>query len=409
VDVGADIVRGGAVGVYMPSSILRHILLVTILLASVGVLGAACAPVAPTAAPHAIEPTPAAPGIEPTSGQSAIEATPVTPAIEPTAVPPAIEAAPAPPAIEPTPVTTATEVTAASPPIEAARAPPAVEPTPVPPPVEPTPVEPTVAPTQQPALKALPNAPRRLSELAPPYVSAEHVAIVDEDSGALLYGEAEHDRVAPASITKIATTLVALEHAPDLAMRVNVTVSGSALAARTGSSIMGLEPGENVSLETLLFGMMLPSGNDAAEQVAVALAGSRETYIHWMNDRVAQLGLQDTHFVNPHGLDANGHYSSAYDMALLGREAMHNPTFARLAGAATYRGDGFQLANLNRLIGFYAGADGIKIGYTGRAGKTIVASATHGGHRVYVTLMHSADLTGESSALFNWVWKTFAW
>jgi serine-type D-Ala-D-Ala carboxypeptidase (penicillin-binding protein 5/6) len=259
------------------------------------------------------------------------------------------------------------------------------------------------------ALKPLALAPRRVSETAPPAVTADYVAILDEDSGALLYGAREHDRVPPASITKIATTLVAIEHEPDLSERVDVTVSGSAMAARNGSSIMGLEPGEADSLLTLLYGMMLPSGNDAAEQVAIALAPSRETYVDWMNQRVQALGLRDTHFVNPSGLDAREHYSSAYDMSLLGREAMQNPTFRQLAGALTYRGDGYSLHNLNRLLGVYPGVDGVKIGSTGRAGKTMVTSVVHAGHRVYVTVMHSTDLPGDTTLLLNWVWKSFAW
>ena len=259
------------------------------------------------------------------------------------------------------------------------------------------------------ALKPLAVAPRRVADTDPAAVTADYVAILDEDSGALLYGAREHERVAPASITKIATTLVAIEHEPDLAERIQVTVSGSAMAARNGSSIMGLEPGENDSLLTLLYGMMLPSGNDAAEQVALALAPSRETYVDWMNQRVQALGLRDTHFVNPSGLDAREHYSSAYDMALLGREAMQNPTFRQLAGAATYRGDGYSLHNLNRLLGVYPGVDGVKIGSTGRAGKTMVTSAVHAGHKVYVTVMHSTDLPGDTTLLLNWVWKTFTW
>jgi D-alanyl-D-alanine carboxypeptidase len=259
------------------------------------------------------------------------------------------------------------------------------------------------------AVEPLAPAPRQVRGAGPPPVTARYVAVLDEDSGALLYGEDEHARVAIASITKIATTLVALERAPDLDARVPVTVSGSAMAARDHSSIMGLEPGREVSLRTLLYGMMLPSGNDAAEQVAVALGGSRETYVDWMNQEVAALGLQDTHFVTPSGMDAPEHYSSAYDMALLGRVAMQNETFRQLAGAATYRGDGYTMSNLNRLIGSYPGADGIKIGLTRAAGRTIVASATRDGHRVYVCLLRSQDLPGDSADLFNWVWRSFEW
>lgn len=285
-------------------------------------------------------------------------------------------------------------------------------PTSAPAPVPPTPVPAvaaTAAPPAQLALKPLPAGPRRIGETPPPPVTAEYVAIVDEVSGEVLFGQSEHTRVAPASITKIATTLVALEHEPNVERRVAVTISGSAMAARDGSSIMGLEPGEDVSVRTLLYGMMLPSGNDAAEQIALALAPAREAYVDWMNQRASALGLLDTHFVNPSGMDASGHYSSAFDMAMLGREAMRNDAFRALAGAASYRGDGYRLSNLNRLIGVYPGADGIKIGSTRRAGKTIVASATRAGHRVYIALLRSSDLPGDSTTLFNWVWRSFAW
>jgi D-alanyl-D-alanine carboxypeptidase len=108
-------------------------------------------------------------------------------------------------------------------------------------------------------------------------------------------------------------------------------------------------------------------------------------------------------------MDADDHYSSAYDMALLGRVAMQNETFRRLAGATTYRGDGYTMSNLNRLLGAYPGADGIKIGLTRAAGRTIVASATRDGHRVYVSLMRSRDLPGDSRLLFDWVWRAFEW
>jgi D-alanyl-D-alanine carboxypeptidase len=271
------------------------------------------------------------------------------------------------------------------------------------------PAEPTAAEPPPPPPPPVPAAPRRVSSAPPPPVTARHVAILDEASGELLYGQDEHNRVAPASITKIATTLVALEREPDLEKRIRVTISGSAMAARDGSSIMGLEPGRQVSLTTLLYGMMLPSGNDAAEQVALSLAGSRQSYVGWMNDTVTQLGLQDTHFVNPSGMDASGHYSSAHDMALLGRTAMRNETFRQLAGASSYRGDGYSLGTLNRLIGAYPGVDGIKIGLTRQAGRTIVASATRDGHRVYVSLLRSQDTPSDSTALFEWVWRTFNW
>src|SRR4030081_2994387 len=153
--------------------------------------------------------------------------------------------------------------------------------------------------------------------------------------------------------------------------------------------------------------MMLPSGNDAAEQVAVSLAGSRERYVVWMNEKVASLHLLDTHFVTPSGMDADEHYSSAYDMAILGRSAMQNPEFRSIVSTPFFVGDDYYMHNLNPLLGSYEGADGVKIGYTGIAGRTIVASATRDGHRVYVSLLGSRNLAGDSVALFDWVWRNF--
>jgi hypothetical protein len=269
-------------------------------------------------------------------------------------------------------------------------------------------ISPAVA--QQAGLTApLPAAPQRVANTAAPDTTAVHIAIIDDASGQLIYGEAPYSEVPQASTTKIATTIVALEREPDLSKRIKVTVSASAMVARDGSSTMGIEPGRSVSLDTLLHGMMLPSGNDAAEQVAVALADSRQEYVDWMNQEAAALGLKDTHFVNPSGMDAAGHYSSAYDMAMLARYAMHNATFRDLAGTPRYTSDGFLMQNLNRFLDLYPGADGVKIGYTDAALKTIVASATHDGHRVYISLMRSQDLVGDCTSLFNWVWDTFAW
>jgi D-alanyl-D-alanine carboxypeptidase len=263
------------------------------------------------------------------------------------------------------------------------------------------------APTQPPPTLA--GGPRQEGTDPAPRVTAPNIAIVDEGSGNLLYAQDAFSRRAPASITKIATTIVALERGPDIKTMFKTTVSASALVPCDGSSVMGLEPNDQVKLETLLFGMMLPSGNDAAEQVAFSLAGSRERYVAWMNEKVAALHLRDTHFVTPSGMDADDHYSSAYDMAMLGRYAMENPEFRVLASTPFFVGDDYYMHNLNPLLGSYPGADGVKIGYTEIAGRTIVASASRDGHRVFVSLMGSRNLGGDCIALFDWVWKTFRW
>ena len=181
------------------------------------------------------------------------------------------------------------------------------------------------------------------------------------------------------------------------------------MAARDGSSILGLEPGETVTLATLLYGLMLPSGNDAAEQVAVSLAGSRAAYAGWMNELADSLGLGDTRFVSVSGMDAPGHYSSAYDMALLSRAAMADVRFREIAAAPRYRGDGYNLTNLNRLLGNYPGADGVKTGFTDDAGRTMIASATRDGRRVFVSVMRSDNLVADTTALLDWSWRAFRW
>ena len=254
-----------------------------------------------------------------------------------------------------------------------------------------------------------PLAPSRASLVAPPKVSAAQIAVVDDATGLLLYGLDPHAPEAPASTTKIATASVALERAPDLARTIKITVDGAAMAARDGSSIMGLVPGQTLTVRTLLYGLLLPSGNDAAEQLAASLADTRAEYVGWMNDLVARLGLHDTHFLNPSGLDEDGHAASAYDLAQLARNAMRNPTFRTIVATPSYAAQGYKLVGHNPLLGVYPGVDGVKTGSTDAAGHTIVASATRDGHRVYVVLMHSDDLEADGSALFDWAWRAFQW
>src|SRR5438445_4175167 len=350
-------------------------------------------PAAPTPTPLVVEPTPAPPTLAPPTPvpptpvpPTPVPPTPVPPTpVPPTAVPtprptpvptPAATATPAPPTPTPDPTRAAQQAycDAASPPAHL----------PLPPIALFIHITPPDVATQA---TTTAGGPRREGTEPAPHVSAPHVAVLDEASGNLLYAQDAFSRHAPASITKIATTIVALERGPALQTVFTTSVSATALVCCDGSSVMGLEPDDHVKLETLLYGMMLPSGNDAAEQVAISLAGSRERYVSWMNEKVASLHLRDTHFVTPSGMDSDEHYSSAYDMAMLGRYAMQKPEFRTLAATPRFVGDDYYMHNLNPLLGSYAGADGVKIGYTEIAGRTIVASATPDGHRVYVSLM----------------------
>ncbi len=271
-------------------------------------------------------------------------------------------------------------------------------------PLPPTPTA-TVAPTPAPAV-VVPPGPRKVTDAEPPDISAAYAVLVDGDSGQILFGRNAHGRVAPASLTKIVTAQVTLDHVADLNQVVTVDVDSRVMY---DSTIMGLTPGMSVSVRALLYGLMLPSGNDAAIALAEYVGGSQAGFVDMMNARVRELGLQDSHFMNPHGLDADGHYSSPYDMVMLARRGMQSPAFAALAAAKSWQGEGFSLTNLNKMLWLYPGADGVKVGYTDNSGRAIVASATVGGHRVYVGLMRAPDMLNDCTALFNYAFNNYAW
>lgn len=241
-----------------------------------------------------------------------------------------------------------------------------------------------------------------------PDIIAESAVIVDGATGKVVYAKNAHARMAPASTTKIMTAIVALENGrlDDL---VQIDVNGYAMA---GSSIMGITPGEVLTLEDLLYGLMLPSGNDAALAIARHIGGSETEFVRMMNEKAAQLGLKNTHFVNPHGLDDDKHYSSAYDLAMMGRYGMNNPVFARIVGTRAYTARGkatYHLVTGNRLLGQYEGADGVKTGYTEASGQSFVASVSRDGHRVLVSLIRSSDRARDARMLFDYFFENFRW
>jgi D-alanyl-D-alanine carboxypeptidase len=266
-------------------------------------------------------------------------------------------------------------------------------------------------PFRAPAPTATPTrpAPGLAREVAPPRISADMAVVIDEASGAVLYGRNEHQEVPPASLTKILTAMVALDLA-NPAARVTTDVDSRVM---WDSTIMGLVPGEEVSLEDLLYGIMLPSGNDAAIAIARYVAGSETAFAELMNAKARQLGLQHSRFVNPHGLEEPGHYSSPYDMAMISRAAMRSPYFRRLASAKEWSASGllrsYRLVNLNRLLWQYPGADGVKIGYEDTAINTMVVSAMRDGHRVYASFMRSTRRDADGSALLDYAFSAYAW
>jgi hypothetical protein len=252
------------------------------------------------------------------------------------------------------------------------------------------------------------RSPERTVEAGPGSPLAESAVIVDGESGALLYGKNAHVRHPQASTTKMMSAIVAIESGR-LNDRVTVDVDSNALAAATESTVMGLMPGQTLSVETLLYGMMLTSGNDAAIAIAKHIAGSEAKFVEMMNAKAQELGLRDTQFKNPHGLDADGHYSSAYDLAIIARYGMQNPTFYAVSSTRHWNADGFDLWNLNKLLPVYPGADGVKPGFTDNAGKCLVASAVRDGHRVFVTVLNSGDTTNDARSLLDYAFDGYRW
>jgi D-alanyl-D-alanine carboxypeptidase len=219
----------------------------------------------------------------------------------------------------------------------------------------------------------------------------------------LLYAKNPHLRLPPASTTKIAAALVALDRG-DLDEVIDIDVNGALLAVSADATIMGLEPGQQLTSRELLYGLLLASGNDAAIQIAEHIGGTVAEFVRLMNAQALALGLADTNFTNPHGLDETGLYSSAYDLSVLGRELLDHPELADIVRAKTYlpSWDAGELTNGNELLDRYPGTIGVKTGYTERAGQTIVAAAVRDGRRLIVTVMASADRFTDATALFDW-------
>lgn len=242
----------------------------------------------------------------------------------------------------------------------------------------------------------------------PPTITAQAAVVIDGATGRVLYEHNANERRAPASITKMMTAILALETVSEDKWVVSTT-DGSAMI---GSSVMGLRHGMRIQVRELLYGLMLPSGNDAAIEIAKNVDGTEAAFVQRMNRKVTELGLANTHFVNAHGLDRRSHYSSAYDMAMIGRYAMQNERFREIASTRSYRPAppvDYDLFNGNSLLNTYPGADGIKIGFTNRAGWTLVASAVRDGRRVFVTVLNSADRDADATALLDWTFGSYQW
>lgn len=230
---------------------------------------------------------------------------------------------------------------------------------------------------------------------------ARAAALIDVESGRLLYSSRGDEPMLIASLTKIMTAIVAIENG-DLASKVKV---GKNAFAKEGSSLY-LKQGEEMTLEDMLYGLMLRSGNDAATAIAEHVGGSEQGFVYLMNAKAEELNLTNTHFANPHGLDAEGHYSSANDLAKLTVYALHNPVFKEIVATKEKTADNpyekwdYKWSNKNKMLRLYEGADGVKTGYTKKALRCLVSSATRNGQQlVAVTLNDGNDWNDHASLL----------
>ena len=227
---------------------------------------------------------------------------------------------------------------------------------------------------------------------------------MDADSGRVLYSQNADARMRIASTTKLMTALVAIRHA-DLDM---VCTVGRDAAGVEGSS-MYLKAGEKLTLETLLYGLLLSSGNDAAVAIADAVAGDVPHFVALMNETAAELGMTNSSFANPNGLDAEGHYSTALDMAKLGRAAAADPTLLRIASTRSVTIGGRTLTNHNKLLSYRADCVGLKTGYTRAAGRTLVSCAEKDGMKLICVVMkdENPNYYEDTIALFDYGFSNF--
>jgi len=243
------------------------------------------------------------------------------------------------------------------------------------------------------------------ANIAAPRLNATAAAVIDMNSGRILYEKNARIRKAMASTTKIMTAIVAIENA-DLEEEVTV----SKRAAEINGSDINLKTGEKLKMEELLYGLMLKSGNDAAIAIAEHVGGSVEEFCEMMNRKAASLGAINTHFTSPHGLDMPEHYTTALELANITAYALRNPIFNSIVcqkhAAITNR----ELNNTNELLGVYPGVDGVKTGYTGQAGRCLVTSATKNQMRIITVVLGSPTRSARaqsSTSLLNYAFNNY--
>ncbi len=233
---------------------------------------------------------------------------------------------------------------------------------------------------------------------AAPAISAKQAILIDGKSGEILFEKASEERAYPASTTKIMTALMALDLCKryDIDIKTEVTVPKEAIGVE-GSSVY-LKAGESRTIEDLLYGTMLRSGNDAATALAICLGGNEKNFVKMMNDKARESRCSRTNFVNPTGLFDEDHYTTAKNLACIARVAMKNDIFRQISSAKSWG----NYTNKNKTVFQYEGGTGIKIGFTEKSGRTLVASASRNGTELIAVVLNDPDWFADAYALMDY-------
>lgn len=238
-------------------------------------------------------------------------------------------------------------------------------------------------------------------------ISAGQAILIDGESGKVLYEKSADEKAYPASTTKIMTAMVALETLRKHDSPIDQIVEVPACAAGVEGSSIYLKAGEKISIEDLLYGLMLVSGNDAATALAEIIGGSEADFVNMMNYKAVSIGCRETHFINPSGLFDEEQYTTARDMATIAFEAMKDPVFRKIVSAenrvSERENDEYtNFYNKNKTIFQYDGGTGIKIGYTTDSGRTLVASSTRGDKSMICVVMSAPDWFNDAYRLMDY-------
>jgi D-alanyl-D-alanine carboxypeptidase len=250
---------------------------------------------------------------------------------------------------------------------------------------------------------------------APP-VHAQAAYLLDADTGATLYAHNPFTHLPVMSTTKLMTALLAVEHGNlDQTVTVNNQIANDINQLSADSSIIDLKAGESYTLRQLMYGLLLASGNDAAIAIADTVGGSYSNFVAMMNQKARDMGLHDTHFENPHGLQQPNHYSSSHDLAIIGLHSLSNPIVHQISGTLNYHIDqtpqhpAHDFFNGNQLLWWYPGVDAGKPGYDAATNFVQVVSCIRNNHRLIGVTIHTIDWWTDMRNLMNWGFNTYTW